>query len=59
MKQTDPLTSLKGIGEKTKLALIKEFKSVKRIKEASLEQLENIVGKSKAKIIYEYSRNYQ
>ena len=53
------LDSIKGIGEKTKLALIKEFKSVKRIKEASLEQLENIVGKSKAKIIYEYSRNYQ
>ena len=49
------LDEIKGIGEKTKQALIKEFKSVKRIKEAKMEQLEAIVGKAKAKIIFDYS----
>ncbi len=47
------LDSIKGIGEKTKSALLKEFKSVKRIKEASLEQLTAVVGEAKAKIIKE------
>ena len=50
------LDGIKGIGEKTKQALIKEFKSVKRIKEANMEQLESTVGKAKAKIIFDYSR---
>jgi len=50
------LDEIKGIGEKTKQALIKEFKSVKRIKEANMEQLESIVGKAKSKIIFDYSR---
>ncbi len=48
------LDSIKGIGEKTKQALIKEFKSVKRIKEASMEQWESVVGKAKANILKEY-----
>ena len=47
------LDTIKGIGEKSKSALLKEFKSVKRIREASLEQLSNIIGESKAKIIFE------
>ncbi len=50
------LDNITGIGEKTKLALMKEFKSIKRIKEATLEQLEATIGKSKARIIYDYSR---
>lgn len=50
------LDIINGIGEKTKLALMKEFKSIKRIKEATLEQLEATIGKSKARIIYDYSR---
>ena len=37
------LDSIKGIGEKTKTALLKEFKSVKRIKEASLEDISAII----------------
>ncbi|WP_455586131.1 excinuclease ABC subunit UvrC [Bacteroides sp.] len=45
------LDNIKGIGEKTKTALLKEFKSVKRIKEASLEEISAITGESKAKII--------
>lgn len=47
------LDTIKGIGEKSKSALLKEFKSVKRIREASLEQLSDIIGESKAKIIFE------
>lgn len=47
------LDTVKGIGEKSKSAILKEFKSVKRIREASLEQLSNIIGESKAKIIFE------
>ena len=50
------LDNINGIGEKTKLTLMKEFKSIKRIKEATLEQLEATIGKSKARIIYDYSR---
>lgn len=45
------LDQIKGIGEKTRTALLKEFKSVKRIKEASLEELTAIVGEAKAKNI--------
>ncbi|GGW25229.1 excinuclease ABC subunit UvrC [Arenibacter certesii] len=47
------LESIKGIGKKTEEELLRKFKSVKRIKEASLVQLTEIVGNSKAKIIYE------
>ena len=45
------LDNIKGIGEKTKLLLLNHFKSVKRIKEASVEELVALVGKSKAEII--------
>ena len=50
------LDNIKGIGEKTKTALLKEFKSVKRIKEASLETLAKVTGEAKAKVIKEYFR---
>ncbi|MCM1108268.1 MAG: excinuclease ABC subunit UvrC [Clostridium sp.] len=46
------LDRIKGIGEKTKTTLLKEFKSVKRVREASLVQLEDTIGKAKAEIIY-------
>ena len=48
------LDNIKGIGPATKTLLLKNFKSVKRIKEASLEEIEKVVGASKAKIIKEY-----
>ena len=38
------LDNIKGIGEKTKTALLKEFKSVKRIKEATIEEVSAIIG---------------
>lgn len=47
------LDEIKGIGEKTKNTLLKEFKSVKRIKEASLEDLTAFIGEAKAKIVKE------
>lgn len=48
------LDSIKGIGEKSKTMLLKAFKSVKRIKEASIEQLANVIGEAKAGIIYNH-----
>ncbi|MCM4150542.1 excinuclease ABC subunit UvrC [Arenibacter sp. N53] len=47
------LESIEGIGEKTVEELLKNYKSVKRIKEASLENLAQTIGMSKAKKIYE------
>ena len=48
------LNNIKGIGEKSKEALLKKLHSVKRIREASEADLEAIVGGSKAKIIRDY-----
>ncbi|MDD4609910.1 MAG: excinuclease ABC subunit C, partial [Bacteroidaceae bacterium] len=47
------LDSIKGIGEKTKETLLKEFKSVKRIKEVPIDQLELTIGKAKAKLVWD------
>lgn len=48
------LDDVQGIGPKTRDSLLDVLKTVKRIKEASLEQLSQIIGPSKAKIIFEY-----
>lgn len=48
------LDEIKGIGEKTQEQLIKRFKSVKRIKELSMEELAAEIGLKKATIIVEY-----
>lgn len=48
------LKSIEGIGEKTMQKLLMEFKSVKTIKEQTLPILEKSVGKSKAKIVFDY-----
>ena len=48
------LDDIKGIGPKTRDDLLKHFKSVKRIKEAALADISNIIGPSKAKIIYQH-----
>lgn len=47
------LDSIKGIGERSKTALLTEFKSVKRIKEAPLEEIAKVIGEAKAKIVKE------
>jgi len=46
------LESITGIGDKTLVELLKHFRSLKRIKEASLEELAQVVGNSKASIVY-------
>ncbi len=46
------LDSIKGIGQKTKEALLVHFKSLKRIKESDLDELASVVGPSRASIIY-------
>ena len=51
------LDNIKGIGPKTRDDLLKTFKSVKRIKEATLEQLTTAVGPSKANVIYTFFNN--
>lgn len=48
------LDQIKGIGPKAKDALLKEFKSVKRIREASPESVAAIVGQAKAALLRAY-----
>ena len=47
------IDDIKGIGPKSKQLLLRQLKSVKRIKEATEDELSNIVGPSKARIIIE------
>lgn len=51
------LEGIPGVGEKTIEMLLSKLKSVKRVKESSLETLEEILGKSKAKVVYEFFNN--
>ena len=46
------LDNITGVGEKTKQMLLRHFKSVKRIKEASEVQLAQVVGPAKAKLVF-------
>ncbi|MBE6332811.1 MAG: excinuclease ABC subunit C [Bacteroidales bacterium] len=48
------LDDIKGIGPQTKKDLLREFKSVKRIREASADELAAVVGAAKARILTEY-----
>jgi excinuclease ABC subunit C len=48
------LETIPGVGEKTMQTLIKHFKSVKRLKEASEDEISKVVGKVKAKKISEF-----
>ncbi len=48
------LSDIKGIGDKTANELLKHFKSVKKIKEASAVEIEEVVGKARAKIVLDY-----
>ena len=46
------LDTIKGVGEKTRIALLTRFKSVKRLREASPESMAEVVGPSRAGIVY-------
>ncbi|SDE58615.1 excinuclease ABC subunit UvrC [Riemerella columbipharyngis] len=48
------LENISGVGEKTVELLLQKLKSVKRVKESSLQTLEEILGKSKGKAVWEY-----
>ena len=45
------LDSIKGVGPKTADTLLRHFKSVKRIREASLDELSSVIGQSKAQMV--------
>ena len=48
------LENIKGVGQKTQELLLNKFKSVKRIKELRLNELEAVLGNKKAEIVYKY-----
>lgn len=54
---TSSLTEIKGIGEKTFELLIKKYRSVKKLKEVPLEELSEVIGPAKAKIVLEALNN--
>jgi excinuclease ABC subunit C len=47
------LTQIEGIGKQTALNLLQHFRSVKKVREATLDQLTSVVGQNRAKIVYE------
>ena len=51
------LDNIKGIGPKTRDGLLNGLKSVKKIREANLETLSELIGPSKAQIVYDYFHN--
>ncbi|PKP27070.1 MAG: excinuclease ABC subunit C [Bacteroidetes bacterium HGW-Bacteroidetes-2] len=51
------LETIPGIGENTVVTLLKQFKSAARIKKATLEEIEVVIGANKAKKIIEYFQN--
>ncbi len=53
------LDDIKGIGPKTKELLIKEFKTIKNIKNADFETLSKIIGENKSKILLEHFKSNQ
>ena len=48
------LETIPGIGEKTIIELLKHFKSAKRVSFAKMDELEDVIGVSKSKKIYNY-----
>jgi excinuclease ABC subunit C len=48
------LTNIAGIGETFARKLLSKLKSVKKIREASLEELQGVIGESKGKVVFEY-----
>ncbi|MDE7145255.1 MAG: excinuclease ABC subunit UvrC [Duncaniella sp.] len=46
------LDSIKGVGEKTRTALLSHFKSVKRLREADVDTIADVIGPAKASVVY-------
>ena len=55
---TQKLADIKGIGKSTAEKLLLELKSVKTIKEASLESLTSLIGPAKAKLVYDHFHTF-
>lgn len=55
--QRSSLTNIKGIGEQAEKEIIQIFKSVKKLKNASYEELEEKLGKHRAKLIFDAIKN--
>ena len=51
------LDSIKGIGEKSKQALLQHFKSIKRIRQATIEVVAAVIGESKALLVLDALKN--
>ena len=51
------LDGVKGIGEKTKNILLKEYKSVKKIKDVSKENLIKLIGLSKTQLLLDHFKS--
>ena len=51
---TSELDQIKGIGQKSREALLKQFKSVANLRRATLEQLAECIGQSKARILHDH-----
>jgi excinuclease ABC subunit C len=49
---------IKGIGKKAAEALLKEIKSLEKIKNSPVEDLAKVVGESKAKLIYNFYHKF-
>jgi excinuclease ABC subunit C len=52
-----PLTDIPGIGEQSSILLLKNFKSLNRIRNTSIETLTEVIGKQKALIVYQHFHN--
>jgi len=48
------LATIKGIGETTAMDLLRHFKSVKKVREAGLDELVKLIGNAKAKLVYDH-----
>ncbi len=46
------LDSIKGVGEKTRIALLTHFKSLKRLRQAQLDEIGDIIGPARASVVY-------
>ena len=48
------LTGIEGIGEKINQVLLRKFKSVKNIRVATLQELQETIGKAKGELVYDH-----
>ncbi len=51
------LSEIKGIGDESVKLMLRKFKSVKKIREASLEDLESVLGANRAKLVFQHFKN--